>query len=154
MEYPKRIEHLLDKYWQAETSVEEENELKSYFAVHPEAGGATAGYFHFLDKEVRTNIPPVEETGVQAQVRPMWKQYLAIAAGIVLICVAVFSLNNIANNDAIETQHANVHEIQDPDEAYREAKQALLLIASKMQESQEKAAKEIEKVKPYTEIIK
>ncbi|MCB0501016.1 MAG: hypothetical protein KDC77_15555, partial [Cyclobacteriaceae bacterium] len=29
-----RIEQLVEKYWKCETSLEEENELKAYFATH------------------------------------------------------------------------------------------------------------------------
>ena len=136
MEYPPRIDHLLEKYWQTETTVEEERELKAYFAQHPETGGATAGYFLFLENEARTDAPDLGSVKEAVVVKPLWKRYLSIAASILLICVAIFSLQKISRDDQISVQHANIHEIEDPDEAYEQAKQALLLVASKMHASE------------------
>ena len=51
MDYPPRIQQLLDKYWSAESTIEEERELKNYFVVHSENTDANMAYFKFLEEE-------------------------------------------------------------------------------------------------------
>lgn len=157
MDYPKRIRELLEKYWEADTTLEEERELKSYFLLHADQGDATAGYFLFLQSEKETDIPAIaslEQNSRSAKIRPMWIRVTAIAASIALLVFAVLTLQQIQQESNEVYQNANVQVVEDPEQAYKEAKQALLLVAEKMQTSQAKAAKQIDKVEPYTTILK
>ena len=158
MEYPPRIEKLLEKYWDAETSVEEEREIRAYFLLHPEVSDRVAGYFRFLQSEHDEDVPAATEIKSEAPkvavVRPLWRRVVSIAAGIAIIAVAVFALQNLNDESAAPSASASVQEIEDPNEAYEQAREALLLLASKMQSTQGAAAEQINKVEPYTNILR
>ncbi len=154
MEYPPQIQKLLEKYWAAETTVAEENELRSYFLMHQDSVDATAAYFLMLqeDSEVEAPAPPpvIEEP----RVVPMWKRVMSIAAAIVVLVLAgVFVQNQLNKTESVSGQ-AEIHNVEDADEAYLQAKQALLLVSKKLNDSQTKASTEMKKVEPYTTILK
>ena len=82
------IEKLLQKYLNAETSIAEENELKSYFlsdyvAPHLEEYQALFGYFSISKKEVYTK--PLQ---LKTQ-KKNWK-WLSVAASVVLL-ISIYS---------------------------------------------------------------
>ena len=157
MDYPKKIQALLDKYWEAETTLEEEQELKAYFRLHPEVADPTASYFALIRKEAEVEAPvlPDNHQSRTSIVRPLWQRVLAIAASVAIVCTAGVLLYNLnSTGPANANTAANVHVVEDPEEAYEQARQALLLVAEKMQATQAEASKQIEKVEPYTSILK
>lgn len=60
-----RINDLLEKYWEGETTVEEENILKSYFQngqIMPEHEAFTPLFVYFNEqKKLLYSLPPVED---------------------------------------------------------------------------------------------
>lgn len=154
MEYPPQIQKLLEKYWAAETTVAEENELRSYFLMHRDSVDPTAAYFLMLqeDSEVEAPAPPPAIT--EPRVIPMWKRAMSIAAAVaVLILAGIFVQNQLNRTESVSGQ-ANIQNVEDADEAYLQAKQALLLVSRKLNDSQSKASTEMKKVEPYTTILK
>ena len=154
MGYPPQIEKLLEKYWDAETSVIEERELRNYFILHPEHTDAHTAYFLMLqeDSEIEAHNRPEPITA--AEIRPMWKRFVSAAAAIALVAIAGFLIQNQLSQNKAMNQSAEVYSEEDADEAYAQAKEALLLVSRKMNKTQGKAAKKINIVEPYTTILK
>jgi hypothetical protein len=154
MDYPPQIEKLLEKYWAAKTSLFEERELRNYFILHPEHTNAHTAYFLMLQEEseiealVRPN--PIEAVVI----RPMWKRFASVAAAIAFVAIAGFLIQNQLSQNKASDQSAEVYTKEETDEAYAQAKQALLLVSRKMNATKVKTANKINIVEPYTTILK
>ena len=153
MEYPPQIQKLLEKYWAAETSVAEEQELRSYFLLHKENADPHTAYFLMLSEESEIEAPsrplPVQET----RIVPMWKRAIGIAAAVLLLVSAgIFIERQMSKPGMLANE--NVQSIEDPNEAYEQAKEALLLVSQKLNDSQNTAATKLNKIEPYTTILK
>ncbi|MDX1476950.1 MAG: hypothetical protein R3301_04560 [Saprospiraceae bacterium] len=155
MDYPPRIQELLEKYWKTETTVEEERELRNYFVLHPEHADQTTAYFLFLKLESGIEsprvLPPVEVTR-----RPVIIRLMAVAAVILLLITAGIFIERERQNstDLAQEEITTNDSFEDPNAAYAEAKEALLLISQKLNASKKQAQAQIARATPYTEILK
>lgn len=158
MGYPPQIQKLLDKYWDAETTVAEEQELRTYFLLHPEHADAHTAYFLMLKEESEIEAPTIPQPLKPGKVRSMWRRTLSAAAVVLVVVVAGLVIQNQnvnkPQNVVQSNTKASVVEIEDPDLAYEEAKQALMLVSRKMRESTSHAETEMNKVEPYTTLLK
>lgn len=154
MDYPPRIRTLLDLYWKAETSIEEERELRNYFLLHPEHSDGHTAYFTFLsnESEIEMQAPP------EAIMRPVvrrWRAVAGMAAAILILIVAgIVIQHNVqppANGPEVV---ASEDSYENPEEAYEQARQALLMVSQKLNASRAQASEQLDKAKPYTEILK
>lgn len=154
MDYPQHVAKLLNKYWEGQTSVEEERELRQYFELHPEHADASTAYFLMLSEESQIEAPSIPELpSHEAKTRPMWIKVMSIAASVLLIVFAGIAISKYSGVNT-SPQSANTYVVEDPDEAYEQARQALLLVSRKMNQTQVQASSEVEKVTPYTTILK
>lgn len=148
MASPKSTQELLDKYWAAETTPEEETQLRAAFDQNDTS--AFAVYFRHLRaesaKEMTTPLNPVRQSRVVGMKRAM-----SIAATVVVLVVAGFL---IQRSMITEAQQATAESFEDPMEAYEETKQALLLISEKLNSSRELAEEKLSKTQPYLDILK
>ena len=148
MASPKSTQELLDKYWAAETSPEEEAQLRAAFD-HKDSS-AFAVYFRHLQaesaKEMTSSLNPVRQSRVVGMKRAM-----SMAAAVLVLVVAGFL---IQRSMITEAQQASADSFQDPMEAYEETKQALLMISEKFNSSRELAEEKLSKTQPYIDIIK
>jgi hypothetical protein len=124
MEFSK-IEILVEKYFQGETSIAEEKELRSYFstqnvAPHLEQYKAMFGFFTQAKQQEFTKKIPLQTK----KSKIMW---LSIAATIAV----VFGLSTfyILNNNATVNQD-QLGTYDSPEVAYIETQKALALISS------------------------
>ena len=124
MEFNK-IEILIEKYFQGETSIAEEKELRSYFssqnvAPHLEQYKAMFGYFTEAKQQKFTQEIP-QQTKKQ---KVMW---LSIAASVVVLfgMVTFFMINT----DETVTQN-ELGSYDSPEQAFRETQKALALLSS------------------------
>ena len=140
MEFSK-IEELLEKYFEGETSIAEEKELKNYFsspnvAKHLEQYGPLFGYFEMakeqtfalevnrIDEELQVSngIPKLDITNRKRKIA-----WLSIAASVVvLLGVGMYTYFNI--NAVKENQELGTYE--NPEEALVATQKALAMLSN------------------------
>ncbi len=146
----KQIEHLLEKYWNADTSLEEEKELHQFFqsAEVPENLKETAALFRYFESEKERSLEENFDATVTKQIKqrqggkivPMtnWFQVARVAAGVVVIVAAVYlighEVRNSSPNEITDTE-------SDPKLAFEETKKALLMISKNFGKAQREASK-------------
>ena len=115
------IEQLLDKYFDAATSIAEENQLKEYFsspgvAPHLEQYRPMFGYF------AREATQQFDKT-VHLQPKRQYAKWISVAASLVLMVgmLAYFSNQLVTNND--------LGTYDDPEVAFRETQKALNMVS-------------------------
>ena len=119
-----RIENLLEKYFEAETSIAEEKELKDYFASsnvaqHLEHYKPMFGYFSQAKQEQYKALIPLQTT------KRKIASWISIAAAvIVLLGVGTFTFMNYNT-----TKSQDLGTYDDPEVAFRETQKALALIS-------------------------
>ena len=120
-----RIEILIEKYFEGETSIAEEKELKAYFsssdvAQHLEQYQPVFGYFSQAKQEQFTASIPLKSG--RKQKRLAW---LSVAASVVVMLgIGFFAYQNTS-----EPTQENLGVIDDPEIAFRETQKALALIS-------------------------
>ncbi|MGV3697487.1 hypothetical protein [Flavobacterium sp.] len=119
-----RIEQLIEKYFEAETSIAEEKELKDYFsssdvAQHLEQYKPIFGYVIQAKQEQFTATIPLKTKKRKSVV------WLSVAASVaVLLGVAVFTFNQES-----QQEYQDLGTIDDPEVAFRETQKALAMIS-------------------------
>ena len=120
-----RIEILIEKYFEGETSIAEEKELKAYFssldvAQHLEQYKPVFGYFSQAKQEQFTASIPLKSG--KKQKRLAW---LSVAASVlVMLGIGFFAYQNTS-----EPTQENLGVIDDPEIAFKETQKALALIS-------------------------
>ncbi|MEO0046573.1 MAG: hypothetical protein RL705_1764 [Bacteroidota bacterium] len=117
-----KIEKLLEKYFEAETTIAEEKELKGYFASsdvaqHLEHYKPIFGYVTQAKQEQFTATIPLNTKKRKSVV------WLSVAATVaVMFGVALFTINQPTESEDLGTY-------DDPEVAFRETQKALALIS-------------------------
>lgn len=146
----RQIEQLLEKYWNCETSLEEEQELRAFFlgSQVPESLKETAELFRFFEAEKSMGLEEKFEKVVTKSLRERrggkmismvsFKNVARIAAGIVVLVVATYFIRN-------EIRKSYPQELQDtytdPELAFEETKKALQMISSSFGKAKKQAGK-------------
>lgn len=155
---------LLDKYWNAETSLEEEARLLSDAMDDTRA---EAAYFRLIaaERQSRSRLTPDDirrkaqaspAVPTVAVVRPITRQ-LAAAAAVLALVLSGVGLWRYAHRTAEPTLMAEAYMTEtydDPEAALEEVKQALAYMSKKFNRSQEQAFRQIKKAGEYADIIK
>lgn len=119
-----RIENLLEKYFEAETSIAEEKELKDYFASpdvaqHLEQYKPIFGFAVQAKQEQFTATIPLK---TKKRNKVVW---LSIAASVVVLFgVGMFTFNNYN-----QSKSEDLGTYDDPEVAFRETQKALAMIS-------------------------
>ena len=127
MEFNK-IEDLLEKYFQGETSIAEENQLKEYFsssnvAQHLEQYKPMFGYFSQVKQQKST-----QEIPLKAKKRNV--AWLSIAASIVVL-LGIGTYFFVSEKNAAPTvAQSELGTYDDPEEALAATQKALALLSS------------------------
>lgn len=135
---------LLEKYWEGDTTVQEENHLKAYFnsELVMDKHLAFKPLFTYFDDQSKIKFPaeeisqPSEISTVQVKHLNIKKWVYASAASLALVLGSIFVVNNL-KPVAPTQKYAHIHEIEDPEEALRVTKEALALVSKKFRKSQE-----------------
>ena len=146
----KQIETLLEKYWNAETSLEEEQELHSYFqrADVPENLKETAALFRYFEIEKARTLNENFDAVVTKQIQQRqggkivsmtnWFKIARVAAGVAVVVAAVYLIGHEARKSS-PTEITDTE--SDPKLAFEETKKALLMISKNFGKAQREASK-------------
>lgn len=163
---PQTIQQLLDKYFEGETSIQEEAQLREYFN-QPNVDSRLLHYkpiFQYFEKAEQVQLSDDFEARLFQQLdleekpivkmRPSWKPMLRIAATVAIL-LAVYFLVPI-NQQTTQAQAINweQYETEDPELALEQTEAALRLLASKLNSGAKTATKEIEKVEAIAKVFK
>lgn len=171
MEYDE-VNRLLERYWNAESSPEEERRLKGYFAsgrVFPEHAhlGALFGFYSELEgkqtgEDFTAGLNLRIGTGDPVRIyrkRPKPGIWLRIAASIVLLILIGFLYRNLARVSEQETQRgrpelAMADTYRDPGQALKAVQDALLTVSRKMDQGRELTRKGVSKLDDISRVMK
>lgn len=130
----KKIEELLQKYWDCETSLEEEQQLREYFKGNaiPELG-KEAALFNYFEQQKNKSVNEQFDKSVLGQLKKpagrvtnLVQTSLRIAAGVAVLVAAIFFVRQeIRKNDAVAMEDT----FDDPQKALEETKKALMMIS-------------------------
>jgi len=146
----KRLEELLQKYWDCETSLEEEQQLQEYFRNEnvPEQWKETALLFHYFESQKQKSVDVHFEGNVVTQLKeqPVKKgkmvnllyNSMRIAAGVAVLLAAVFFVRQeIRKNNTVAMEDT----FDDPQKALEETKKALMMISKGFGRAEQQAKK-------------
>lgn len=147
------IATLLEKYWEGETSIAEERQLRSYFAsgdVAPEFA-AVAPLFQAIAAEQKVEMPAAP---VRAMAPNRWRMYAAAAALTGLMAVGGWLAYQQQAEMTMAATATSTDTYEDPEQAVAEIKAALALVSSKLNKGTETAAKGLHHVETVQRFIK
>lgn len=139
-----QLEELIKKYWDCETTLEEEERLRNWFRTHdvPERFKDTAALFTYFDEQKQNSTGEQFDkqvikklTASPARVVSLWQTSLRIAAGIAVVVAAIFF---------VQKEFAKTHDmatIEDPKKALEETKKALMMISKGFSTAEQEAKK-------------
>jgi hypothetical protein len=141
-----KIDQLLNKYWNCETSLEEEQQLREYFRGReiPEQLKETAALFRYFDTHKKKSLSDAEfDSAILKKIKtPKGKvvrliyNSMRIAAGIAVLVVATWFVREEIRKS---TPQAEADTYDDPKLALEETKKALLMISKTFGTAREKA---------------
>jgi hypothetical protein len=123
-----RIEDILEKYFQGETTIAEENQLKEYFsssnvAQHLEQYKPMFGYFSQVKQQKSTHEIPL-------QTKKRNVAWLSIAASVVvLLSIGTYFYVSEKNTAPVVAQ-SELGTYDDPEEALKATQKALALLSN------------------------
>ncbi len=150
---------LLERYWNGETSLQEEAELMKSLSA---SSGADSAYFRMIaearKQKSRLSISDLQAfnerhqgTPARIMILPVYR-WIASAAAILIFTLAAFGLWNYTHQATRSVQMAETYD--DPYEAYEEVREALAFVSAKLNKSQNEALVNIKKAGEYAELFK
>ena len=142
----KKLEELLQKYWDCETSLEEEQQLQEYFRNEsvPEQLKETAALFHYFGQQKNKSVHEQFDATVLEKIKPkgrvtnLVQTSLRIAAGVAVLIAAIFFVREeIRSTDEVAMEDT----FDDPQKALEETKKALLMISKGFGSAEQQAKK-------------
>ena len=145
----EKIDELLNKYWNCETSLEEEQQLHEYFRQSsvPEQLKETAALFRYFDEHKEKSLSDGSfEKDVLKKLQAPKKSKMAslvsntmrIAAGIIVLVMAIW----FVRLEVRKSRPAQVEDTyDDPKIAFEETKKALMMISRSFGVAEEQARK-------------
>ncbi len=150
---------LLERYWNGETSLQEEAEIMKEMSRTP---GPDAPYFQMI-ADARKQKSRLTLTDIQAYnqrhqtapakmvILPVYR-WIASAAAVLIFAIAAFGLWNYTHQQTATVQMAETYD--DPYEAYEEVREALAFVSAKLNKSQNEALVNIKKAGTYADMFK
>ncbi len=159
MDY-NNIQNLLDKYWEGETSVEEEKRLRVYFNQPnvPEKWATIQPMFQYFEHEKVIRIEQEDfEEQLLAQldtttIRPIRsrrniRRILSYAAAVLLLVVGSYTTYQQFQPVPADDQYLSLNDLSDEDRlAYEQTKFALSFLASKLNKGTKIATDNVNKM--------
>src|SRR6266850_2059260 len=144
----KHIEQLLEKYWNCETSLEEEQQLREYFRGENIPGQwkeASELFRYFEQQRHQPLMDQTFETVVLKKIRKesqrgkeysIMRNVVRIAAGLIVVIAATFIVRQ-----EIRKSYPPEDTFSDPKMAFEETKKALMMISKGFGKGQKEASK-------------
>jgi hypothetical protein len=143
------VEELLRKYWNCETSLEEEKQLREYFGKNniPGQWKEAAALFRYFEEAKKKSLNDLAFEGqVMRKIDVPKKNKLArlvynsmrIAAGLIVVLAATWFIRNEVRKT---TPQEIVDTYDDPKLAFEETKKALLMISKSFGTAEEQTRK-------------
>jgi len=117
------IQTLIEKYWQGETSLSEEQELKAYYESEKSQGSAEGAYFAYLKKEQSKSYTKTVKMPA-ARKSPWTRRLVSIAAALLVMMGSWWSISQLS-----QPEHTT---IEDPELALQITREAFALINGKV----------------------
>ena len=160
MDY-NNIRKLLDKYWEGQSSVEEEIQLRDFFSGTdvPEDLKSYQPLFQFFQIEKDKNLSGDFDQRLIQQLKSSQKPkanvrrlpyYLMRVAAAALLLFSIYFVNQQWTQDTYDP----VAEEMTPEEVYAQTKAALLLVSAKLNKGTNVANDGMSKMNKATRIIK
>jgi hypothetical protein len=145
----KNMEDLLKKYWDCETTLEEEMQLREYFGGKniPDQWKDTAAMFRYFEETKKKSLNDLAFEGQvihkinapkQSKVVRLVYNTMRIAAGLAVVLAATWFIRNEIRET---TPQAVVDTYDDPKLAFEETKKALLMISKSFGTAEAQARK-------------
>jgi hypothetical protein len=143
----KRIEELLNRYWECETSLEEETQLREHFQGGnvPEDQKEAAALFQYFHASRNQSVPDVTLDASRLQEhtpKGKWVQLagysLRIAAGIAVLVIATWFIRSEMQKNDLAENEAQEEEVR---LAFEETKKALMMISANFGKAEQEAKK-------------
>jgi lipase chaperone LimK len=146
----KQIQHLLEKYWNCETTLEEEQSLRDYFqsSEGPDSMKETAELFRYFGSEKNKLLSENFNDVVTKQIRQRqgtkvismvsWVQVARVAAGILVVIVAGYFIRQEIRK-SYPSEVADTY--SDPKLAFEETKKALQMISKSFGKAKQEATR-------------
>jgi len=115
-----QIDNLLERYWNGDTTLEEEAVIKTYFKSNPSLSN-DGTYFRYLHKKSELKMEEVKTNTKK-------RTWVSAAATVTIGLLTAFLIINNANKDPFA--------VEDPKEAYEATRNALMMIGAGLNEGQ------------------
>ena len=136
-----QIKSLLEKYWQGETSLAEEKQIKEYFKQHPDLS-AEGQYF-------RETASARKEVSAKAFEHPGRKRKLVWLSVAAAVLIAVMTLPFVFNHETTQDQFA----VDNPTEAYEITRASLMMVSNGLNKGKTFSKKEMNKFNEAKTIV-
>ena len=156
-----RIEKLLQKYWNSETTIEEEEELRLFFIKGgeemPEHLSRYASLFVFQQTEKKMGLTDSFDEKILRQIergQGRSRMWLTLGRRLAAVFVLFIGMGLLYRHmDRIQKpEPADTY--QNPAEALAQVEKTLMLVSDKMMQGQKKAERNIEKTEALIKYIK
>lgn len=145
----REINELLSRYWNCETSLAEEQQLRDYFKSGniPAELRDTAVLFQYFEENKRKSLSDISfDNQVLEKVRPagegrikrLFYNSMRIAAGLVVVLLSIWFIRNEVREP---TPSEMVDTYDDPELAFEETKKALMMISKSFGTAEQQAKK-------------
>ncbi len=167
----EKAKKLIDKYFEAQTNLHEEQQLREYFARAenelPQELKPYAALFNYFSSAAQNGLPENFEQKLLQKVqttnhkskRALPTRFWMAAAAAALILLALWAAPPFAERpqSKVTAQGENIdwekYQPQSEEEALQETIEALQLLAEKLNSSKKKTRKELRKVGKVTRIL-
>lgn len=158
------MKNLIEKYFEGETTLQEEAELRSYFSsddIDPALLPYQPLFRHFQHEREQTVSPEFDQklnarltaTPKIVSMRKQRRNLLRIAAVGAVLLGAFFFLQRPIEPTSPQAINWEKYEITDEQAAYEETVKALKLLSSKLNKGTNKTVKEVEKIEKVSKYL-
>ncbi len=151
----EKLNELLKRYWECQTNLEEEEQLRQYFGKGniPEELKTTAALFRYFEQEKHKTVhaefekPVIQNKKTANRTRKgvshtLITYSLRIAAGVAVLLAAIFLVRQeLRKPDAMAISGELVDTYDNPKEAFEETKRALEMISKGFGRAEQQAKK-------------